>query len=142
MKFLFISLYLTMLFIPFTVQAKDCEEYNVRVVFDKKNILTKENLCLKKTSDNLIFYISKSCDLDKCEILKRKKRLLKIPNYLGNIGSPGFKLCLELGGIPQIFEYQKKNLSSPWQSAERCFFENDFVEISLLTSEWKHFINN
>ncbi len=134
--------YLASLFflISFTVSAKNCEIYDVKIIFDRKDILTKEILCTQKNADNLIFYTSKSCDQNKCEILKRKKTTLRIPDYTANLGSPGFKLCTELGGVPQIFEFKKKK--EIWQSTERCFFEKDFVEISYLTYQWKSFINN
>ncbi len=128
-------------FLVFTsslLQAKICENMNVRIIFDKKEVIFKEVICFIKTSDNMLFYLSKSCQEGRCEILKRKKSNIKISNYNANIGSPGFKLCMELGGVPQIFDFSKDSLS--WQSSERCLFEKDFVEISLLTREWKNFI--
>ncbi|MBC7713891.1 MAG: hypothetical protein H7177_11160 [Rhizobacter sp.] len=119
--------------------AKPCNEVQVRIVFEGRPAVTKETLCSIKTPDNMLFYISKSCEDKKCEILKRKKSKFEIKDYTGNLGSPGFKICDELGGIPQIFEFSRG--SDLWQSTERCLFnKNDFVEISLLTREWKSFI--
>ncbi|MBC7428385.1 MAG: hypothetical protein H7336_07220 [Bacteriovorax sp.] len=119
--------------------AKSCNDVQVRIIFEGKPAIAKETLCSKKTPDNMLFYVSKSCDENKCEILKRKKSELEIKDYYSNIGSPGFKICNELGGIPQIFEFsQGPNL---WQSTERCLFgAKDFVEISLLTREWINFL--
>jgi hypothetical protein len=72
--------------------------------------------------------------------LKKNKSEIKIKDYYNRAGSPGFKLCRELGGVPQIFEF-KKLIKSDWQSVSRCLFSNeDFVEISLLTKEWKSFV--
>lgn len=121
-------------------KAATCENVSVKIVFDKKAIYSDEVFCVKKTSDNMIFYVSKSCENDGCDILKRKKSPIKIPNYQNNIGSPGFKLCEELGGVPQIFEFTKDKKQALWQSTERCLFNKDFVEISLLSREWKGFI--
>lgn len=119
--------------------ADDCFQTSTRIIFDRKTEQEAITLCKKKTADKLVFYVSKSCDNDRCEILKRSKKNLPIKSYLGNRGSPGFKLCEELEGLPQIFEFQDQ--SKKWQSTERCFFgKEDFVEISLLTYEWKAFI--
>lgn len=114
-----------------------CDEVETKIIFDKKAVYKKEVICIQKTSDNMIFYVSKSCLDHQCEILKRKKKKLVLKDYHHNIGSPGFKLCEELGGVPQIFEFAKDKKIGLWQSTERCFFNNDFVEISLLTREWK-----
>lgn len=119
--------------------ADICQDYQVKIIFERKAVLSKETLCSHKSSDNMIFYVSKNCADSKCDILKRKKTDLVIKDYTSNIGSPGFKLCNELGGIPQIFEFAPVG-SKLWQSADRCLFEKDFVEISLLTKEWKNFI--
>jgi len=132
--------FLYIIFVFILTEANACEEVEVKVIYDKKAEFSKEILCSKKTADNMIFYLSKSCENDACEVLKRKKSTLVIKNYYSQIGSPGFKLCEELGGIPQIFEF-KKIKSTKWESTERCLFEkNEFVEISLLTREWKQLI--
>lgn len=127
-----------LLFMPTVTFANNCEDVQIRIIFDRKSVITKEVLCSEKTSDNMIFYLSKSCIEKKCEILSRRKTDLVIKDYYKNIGSPGFKLCTALGGVPQIFEFSKD--ASWWQSTERCLFEKDFVEISLLTRQWKGFI--
>lgn len=130
-----LSLFSTML------RAEDCFETTTEIIFDRKTEVEKITLCQKKTADHMLFYLSSSCLKDQCEILKRPKKKLIIKNYTGPRGSPGFKLCEELGGLPQIFEFQDPQ--KKWQSTERCFFgKNDFVEISLLTREWKSFINS
>ena len=136
MKFLICLLFL----ISFSAFAANCDSVQTRIIFYKKAVLAGETLCLMKTADSMIFYLSKSCADKKCEILLRKKTNLIIKDYYSNFGSPGFKLCFELGGVPKIFEFSKDKVL--WQSAERCFFEKDFVEISLLTRLWKNHIKN
>lgn len=119
-----------------------CEEAKIKIIFDKKPIITSEILCLRKTAENMVFYISETCAQGECEVLNREKKILEIKDYTSTVGSPGFKLCTELGGVPQIFEYSTKKDKGKWQSTERCLFgAKDFVEISLLVREWKSFIN-
>lgn len=133
-------------FLVFSIEAseKSCEMHNVKIIFDKKPIVSNEEMCRFIDEDNSLYYMSKSCLFYGCEVLKKKKGKLVIPNYYGKIGSPGFKLCEELGGVPQIFEFQKKSVSkNDWQNTERCLFnKRDFVEISYLTKEWKTYIKS
>lgn len=132
--------FLYSVFICILTEVNACEEVEIKIIYDKKEEFSKEILCSKKTADNMIFYLSKGCVDDACDVLKRKKNTLVIKNYNSQIGSPGFKICEALGGIPQIFEF-KKSHSTKWESTERCLFEkNEFVEISLLSREWKKFI--
>lgn len=120
--------------------AKDCFETTTKIIYMKKAEIETVTLCKNKTSDKMLFYTSASCLNNKCEILKRTKKKIAIPDYTGSIGSPGFKLCQSLGGIPQIFDFQDE--SKLWKNSERCFFgREDFVEISLLTHNWKNYIH-
>ena len=126
--------------VSFSAAADVCKKASIRYIFDKKPVYEKAELCQKKTPDNMLFYLSASCANDKCDILKKYKSELVIKDYRSNIGSPGFKLCQELGGVPQIFEFSFST-DGLWQSAERCLFGKiDFVEISYLTREWKPYI--
>lgn len=135
MKKIFLSLFFVM-----SAQA-ECEKVETKIIFDKKPVMNKEVLCSIVTADKTKYYVSKSCEKDNCEILKRKPKDLKVEKYSHNIGSPGFKLCVALDGIPQIFEFRLDKKSVDWESTSRCLFgKNDFVEISLLMSKWKGFI--
>lgn len=119
----------------------DCRSADIRIIYQSKAEISKEIVCDRMVG-KIQFFVSKSCEEKSngsCEILKRPKKDIVIKNYRSNFGSPGFKLCSALGGVPQIFDY-KFNQDSVWKSTERCFFDKDFVEISLLTSEWKKFI--
>jgi hypothetical protein len=118
-----------------------CKNAETRIIYQAKPELSNEVLC-EHSVGKLLFYVSKSCEENsspECEILKRPKKNIVIKNYRSNFGSPGFKLCSELGGVPQIFDF-KFNQKDQWKTSERCFFEKDFVEVSLLTNEWKKFI--
>lgn len=134
-----ILLYFFIIYSSF-LHADDCFLTTTKIIFNRTPELEKATLCEYKTSDKMLFYVSKKCTKGNCEILKREKKPIVIKNYQSVMGSPGFKLCDALFGVPQIFDFldrQKK-----WQSTERCFFGRDFVEISLLTREWKSFIKN
>lgn len=137
------TLFFAMAFYSSFAHAKPgCEKMRIKVIYDKKPIITEEVLCIKKAAGNLIFYISESCVNNGCEILTRDKAPLSIKDYTSRIGSPSFKLCTELGGTPQIFEYTNIKMKEEWRSTERCLFnQKDFVETPLLTHEWKSFIN-
>lgn len=117
----------------------ECLKAETKIIYQRKAEMAEEILC-EKNIGKIVFYVSKSCVNDQCAILKRPKKTLAIKDYHGNFGSPGFKLCAELGGVPQIFDY--KFAKTDWKTAARCFFGKDFVEISLLTQEWKSMIND
>jgi hypothetical protein len=122
------------------VKNKFCFETTIKFYYNGKLEFEKNQLCRKSYEDKKTFYISKSCVNDQCEILKRAKKPIEIKDYISNLGSPGFKLCFALDGVPQIFEFE--NQQKKWLSSERCIFKNnDFVEISLLSREWKNLIN-
>jgi hypothetical protein len=129
-----------MILFSFSTQA-ECFPVQTKIILGGKTEIEKSTLCKKKMDDEMLFYVSESCDKGLCEILKRPKKNISVKNYKDNIGSPGFKLCEELGGIPQIFEF--KTQAGTWESTERCFFDKaDFVEISLLTREWKQYVQS
>lgn len=125
----------------FAIFASDCLPAKIKIINLQKEVVSQETICFLPPSINRITYIvSESCAKKKCEILQRKKRPLIIKNYMKNFGSPGFKLCDALGGSPQIFEYLIKKDS--FQNTERCLFgKKDFVEIALLSNEWKSFVS-
>lgn len=133
---------LIMLFIFFNTlvaNAEDCVLAKTKIIYEGKSQIENEVLCTKRTNEKMLFYVSKSCAEDRCDILTMPKHKLEIKNYKSLTGSPGFKLCEALSGTPQIFEFNITNKN--WQVSERCFFnQKDFVEISLLTAEWKKHI--
>lgn len=110
-----------------------------QIIFKGQKESSLEEICFIK-KNSIIFIVSKSCENMKCDLLKNKIKDIKIPENNSNIGSPGFKICYEIGGVPQIFEYTKKNLTH--ESTDRCFYgKNDFVENSLLIDIWRGKVN-
>ena len=130
---------LSVLLFSFNLHA-ECFQVETKIIFDSKPVLAKETLCSLVDSDKMLFYVSKTCSSQQCDILKRTPAPLKINGYYQNLGSPGFKLCEALGGVPQIYEFKKKG--KDWESTDRCMFgKSDFVEISFLSLRWKKFIS-
>ncbi|MBP9681304.1 MAG: hypothetical protein KBD76_07860 [Bacteriovorax sp.] len=132
--------WLTLFFWSSTLCASDCTPARIKMINFQKEVITQEVICfLPPASNRNTYIVSESCVEKKCEILKREKKPIIINHYMKNFGSPGFKLCDALGGSPQIFEFQVN--TDKYLSTERCLFgENDFVEIALLSHEWKHLI--
>jgi len=123
------------------VYSSTCEDMKIKIIYDRKTKINKEKMCRFIESDKTMYFMSESCLFYACDVLKKKKVKLVIPDYYSSIGSPGFKLCRDLGGLPQIYEYQEKQ-NKNWESTERCIFnDKDFVEISFLTYEWKNYIS-
>lgn len=132
-----------LLVVSLEILGAECENYQIKIIFEGKDVFTKEVMCAIKDEENMRYYVSQSCKNEDCEIFKKNIKPLKIKNYFSRVGSPGFKLCDHLGGVPQIFSF-KKNSEKNWQTSERCLMNlSDFIEISLLTDKWKkHIISN
>lgn len=129
------------IFFTTTLHA-ECFKVETKIIFDSKPVLTKETICTIVDADKMLFYVSKSCEDNSCDILKKAPKKIVIKNYYQNLGSPGFKLCEALGGVPQIYEF-KKSKAKQSESTDRCLFgKQDFVEISYLSQKWKSFISN
>lgn len=106
-----------------------------QIIFKGKKEISDEEICFIN-KEGITFLVSKSCEKLQCELLKKKIKNITIPENNLSIGSPGFKLCYELGGVPQIFEFTKSNSNS--ETTDRCFYgKSDFVEISLLIDIWR-----
>ncbi len=72
--------------------ASSCNDYKIKIVYNKKDQLSKEKMCTFIDEDKTLYYMSESCLFYGCSVLKKKKENLVIPDYHSKIGSPGFKL--------------------------------------------------
>lgn len=80
--------------------------------------------------------ISKNCMKKKCEVYKALENVAGVKMEIFNpVGNPGFNLCNEIGGFPQIIEFYD---SVEWYKLNRCYFSKDksFVDTSYLIKEW------
>lgn len=138
--FLFLSLSLS-------VGATDkCFESKSGYILKQKEISTKENICSIEFQDK-IFYVSKKC-FDQKKLIpcshgfQEPLKEMEIKGLLGEFGSPGFKICYELKGEPQIFTF-KSPVSNEIEETDRCLFKNgEWLEIPLLVERYKGKLKN
>lgn len=64
--------------------------------------------------------LSKNCQQKKCSAFEDKRRF-EIGELLSEFGKPGFRLCRELGGQPEIIEFIVE--STPYK-LDRCIFKD------------------
>jgi hypothetical protein len=80
--------------------------------------------------------VSKNCINGKCKVLKALSDILgtKLKIY-SDVGNPGFNLCHEIGGYPQIIEFFD---SVNWYKLNRCTFNEDqsYLDVGLLLHKW------
>ena len=73
--------------------------------------------------------ISKGCQSMNCNAFKGLRKY-KIEELFSSMGKPGFKLCRELGGQPQIIDFYVDN--HPYK-LDRCLFsDGEFVDTGYL----------
>jgi len=135
------------LFLSLSVGATDkCFESKSGYILKQKEISTKENICSIEFQDK-IFYVSKKC-FDQKKLIpcshgfQEPLKEMEIKGLLGEFGSPGFKICYELKGEPQIFTF-KSPVSNEIEETDRCLFKNgEWLEIPLLVERYKGKLKN
>lgn len=96
---------------------------------------TTQNISYCFNNDRNVL-ISKNCLRKKCEVYTALKNVADSKmEIFSPVGNPGFNLCNELGGFPQIIEFYD---SVEWYKLNRCYFSKDksFIDTSFLISEW------
>ena len=122
-----------------TFAGEICSSGKIKYTFKQKEKIESVQLCESSDKYGEMIY-SKNCKGLKCKILKEPfKRPVNLKKYAQAIGSPGFKVCRELKGSPQIIKYQINK--SEWKQDSRCIFnKSTFVSINVLMEIWKDFI--
>jgi hypothetical protein len=94
---------------------------------------------LKEESSNYCFngdktvLLSKNCQQKKCRAFEDKRKF-KISLLVSQIGKPGFKLCRELGGQPEIVNFFVQNRS---YKLDRCLFKDgSFADSDFLLAHY------
>lgn len=121
------------------LMAKEkCSEGTIQYIYKKKKIEKKLSFCFDEDKRDKYIY-SKNCKGLKCkQLLIPEKRPVNIKQYKSSIGSPGFKVCRELGGSPQIIKY---SFGKKWNQSSRCIFDDStFASNNLLLKLWKGLI--
>ena len=120
------------------VYAEDksgCIEGKIKYLDGTKEILLKEKYCY----DSYLRSISsfKKCPDNKvCTINLPGPFLIKHSDIQSEKGSPGFKICQKLNGIPQFIEFWDKQ---SWVKSSRCIFnDGSFVDIASLSLKVKY----
>lgn len=115
-----------------------CSTGEISYIFKQKKVIQNLEFCFDKDKrDNYIY--SKNCMGLSCkEVQNPHEKPLILSKYKHSIGSPGFKVCRELGGSPQIINFKIKNES---HQGSRCIFnDTTFVSNNLLMKIWKDYI--
>ena len=138
-----INLILSFLIISSIALAEEsCKKGKIKYTYKKELKEIEMQYCTDEDSRDKFIY-SKNCKGLSCEQVKDPaKRPINLGKYPSAVGSPGFKVCRELGGSPQIIEY-KINGKDYWEQSSRCIFnEETFVSNNLLIKLWKPYLLN
>lgn len=96
-----------------------------------KEKITPLEYCFNKDKTELV---SKSCLKKKCQAYKDHRKF-DINQFHSAYGKPGFKLCRELKGQPELLEFYVDN--KPYK-LDRCTFnDEDFVDTGLLLDYYR-----
>ena len=78
-----------------------CKDYKIDYVLDNKIEYDSIKGCLKKSIQSQ--FVSQDCQSSKCPIIKKiKKKKWKVPMPYPRQGSPHFRACYDIKGIPYI----------------------------------------
>tara|TARA_R110002072_G_scaffold534_7_gene4219 strand:+ start:115086 stop:115481 length:396 start_codon:yes stop_codon:yes gene_type:complete len=129
-----------MLFSLPTMALEECNVGTIEFTNKQKKIQKKMSFCFDQDKRDKYIY-SKNCKGLKCKpLLLPEKRPVDISKYKFSVGSPGFKVCRELKGSPQIIKYQLGK-DKKWNQSARCIFDDEtFVSTNLLFKIWKGLI--
>ena len=126
--------------LAFSVHSiEQCGKGVIKFTYKNQEKQIDEVFCYDEDRFDQYIY-SKDCSSLACkELVNPAARPISLRSYPSTVGSPGFKICRELGGSPQIIEFQFK--STDWHQSSRCIFSNNtFVSNNLLIKLWKPYI--
>ncbi len=98
----------------------DCINGKIRYIEGKDEKVMNENYCY----DSLLrkIYSSGRCKPNtKCMADFDQPIPMKMSEVTGEKGSPGFKICEKVGGVPQIIDYWE---GDKWVKTARCVFKD------------------
>lgn len=117
-------------FVPTSIFALElkCAAGKIEQTEFGKTKIEKSEYCFNK---NKTLLISKPCYQSHCEKSLSQKKF-KMSELFSDIGKPGFKLCRELNGRPEIITFFVENV--PYK-LDRCLFkEGNFIDTDYLLS--------
>ncbi|MBC7540482.1 MAG: hypothetical protein H7281_16780 [Bacteriovorax sp.] len=121
--------------IVFAAEKSGCIDGKIKYLDKIKEIVLQDRYCY----DSLLRSISsvKKCAENKeCTINLPGPFLLKHKDVQVKSGSPGFRVCDLLNGIPQFIEYWDGEF---WIKSSRCIFnDGSYMDIAALTLKVKY----
>lgn len=107
----------------------------VTYIYDKKGRRENVEICQLKKGE-IAYISSRLCAEKKCDLFKEADRIYKDFHPYTIVGSPGFSLCRQMGGLGQIVKLTK---GANTLETERCLSGKEFIEISYLIDEYKSY---
>jgi hypothetical protein len=106
----------------------------MKYILNKKEIIIYENFCFNNDRNILI---SKNCYHNQACIALKFRNIANQNLFNKGIGTPGFNLCYQLNGIPQILDF---NDGKNWFHLDRCQFKQDgsFIDTGSLINIWSN----
>ena len=107
--------------------AAECFNGKLRYIAFFKVQIIQAKYCTNR--DRTALY-SLSCKNKNCDAFKQIFTINEDALY-SEVGKPGFRLCREVGGDPQIIEF---SANKKWYKLDRCLFTSDdsFVDTGTL----------
>ncbi len=125
--------FISLVCLDFSLHAESigCIKGKIRFVEGKKEIIQNEDYCYESLPRKI--YSSGKCkESFKCFAQMTKPIHLKKMDVAGQVGSPGFKICEKIGGVPQIMEFWDEE---EWIKTSRCLFkDSSYVDIGTIAS--------
>ena len=117
-------LFLTLL-ISFNIGASEieCTKGIISQFRDGNELKENSHFCYNQDKTRLTSY---GCQKNQCVPTTGP---IKMNDLFSSIGTPGFKLCRQLGGRPEIIEFF---VDSKGYKLDRCWFKNEFINTGLL----------
>ena len=113
-----------------------CEKGQIRSVTAGKAEVTDVTFCYDKATKSQLF--SPNCRSKKCVAFEYPEGL-RFKDFVGPTGSPGFKVCRKVGGVPRIVEF---SVSGKWYKLDQCNFQDgSFVNSDYLAHYYFHLKN-
>lgn len=121
------SLLLVISLSAFAQPTLKCEKGVLRETTDGKTTEVKASYCFNEDKTVLT---SASCKKLDCAVAFNRKKNLDLSKVQNETSNPGFNICRELEGKPQIVEFK---VGSDWHRLDRCTFKDgSFVSTSEL----------
>jgi hypothetical protein len=111
-----------------TAQTPDCGVKTTSYFYDRKEVLSKEEVCIHKNKAN-----SRECInpySERCFVKIEKDVGYKLRDLMTSTSSPGFNLCHKINGLPQLYAVEIRD--GVWREYERCLSQDkkQFVDIA------------